>query len=868
MAAPTNGLSPDRSGDDPVQALLDECLAAESSAWREQVAKACREHPEHADELRRRFAALEAAGMLDSWEQPTAAGGGGSSTGAVAFGGFELIEVLGQGGMGVVHRARQLSTGREVALKLIRPEFLGQEKARRRFQREIEAVSKLEHPGICTVYEAGEVDGVPYVAMRYIKGCTLAQLAGEQLTARGASETPLRSDTDSKQRVDSTLLLFEKIARALHAAHESGVLHRDVKPGNVMVDEQGEPVVLDFGLARPEEDTGEGLTASADQLGTPAYMSPEQIQGMSKTLDRRCDVYALGVTMYEVLAKKHPFVAPTREQLYRNVLAGRAPQLSREGRYISSDLSVVVHTAMSLASDHRYESAAAFADDLRRVRLLQPISAKRPGQLQRFARWCQREPIVAALLAALLVIAVGSAWLAVDANRSRRAAELAGEGQKTEAENARQQAENAKLQAERARQESVTSQRVSDFLVELFKVADGSTYRGTTVTAREVLDQGYRRIEQELKDEPEIKAKLMATMGVVYQHLGLFDRAKEMFAQSLQLREAHDAGPRELAVSQRNLGELAHFREDFEAAEQRYREAEATLAKIHVGADRDYAKTLDLLGRVRRDQGDFVGAESYHQRSFAMRQQLEDNALVLSDSHQSLGMLANYRGDAKAALPHWLEAIALCKSALGPQSGQMPELLQGLGLTYHHLGRTEEAKTTLRVAMDLTREVFGESHQGVGFCFDTLGGIAADEGNREEAMRCYSEARAIFAKFFGEVSRAVAIEANNYGVLANELQKWDEAKDSLQDALAIRIKLFGEKHADVAWTLSNLGVAHERSGDVDGALRHFQRSYEVFRQALGKESPEAQSVVARIIRMLEGKGSPELSTWRARLLKK
>ena len=331
--------------------MMTRCRASSTSASRptwpngaRQSKSACSEHPQHAAELRLRFGALKSAGLVGDFEESTIDRFPADS--GSTFGGFELLRILGQGGMGVVYLARQLSTGREVALKLIRPELLGQRRARQRFQREIEAVSQVDDPGICTVYEAGEVEGTPYVAMRYVNGSTLVD-ANESLFASDDSSTnQFGSQSTYKKRSENVLAVFEKIARALHAAHEAGFLHRDVKPGNIMIDEQGEPVVLDFGLARPEQDTGEGLTASADQLGTPAYMSPEQVQGKSISLDRRSDIYSLGVTMYQCLAGRHPFEAPTREVLYQNILAGQAAQL---GSNVPRDVSVIVQTANQAA---------------------------------------------------------------------------------------------------------------------------------------------------------------------------------------------------------------------------------------------------------------------------------------------------------------------------------------------------------------------------------------------------------------------------------------------------------------------------------------------------------------------------------------
>ncbi|MBL8756256.1 MAG: serine/threonine protein kinase, partial [Planctomycetes bacterium] len=578
-------------GQDRVEQLLDECLAQPADRWHAAVDDRARSHPDLADELRRRFAMLAAAGLCDGPARPTTS----------AFGGFDLLSELGRGGMGLVWRARQRSTGRLVALKTIRPELLVVERARQRFRREVEAVSRLDHPGICTVYEAGEADGMPFVAMRLVEGASLLAYFG----ARPSHAT-------TRDGVLTTVRLFAKIAEALHHAHQAGLLHRDVKPGNVMVDSAGEPVVLDFGLARPELDDGAGLTQSGDELGTPAYMSPEQISPGGRRLDRRSDVYSLAVTLHEVLGGVHPFAAPTREALYRRVLAGGAAALHPRNRAIPADLDVVLATAMDVDRDRRYETAAAFADELLRVAANESILARRPSAWARLRRWLAREPLVAALMAALFVGLCAVSFFAIRAEQERaRASEL----------------------QVAATTEATTAGRITDFMIDLFEVADRSAHRGRTITAREVLDLGALRIGRELHNEPTVRARLLTTMGIVYQHLGVFDVARTQFEAALALRRETGAGPELLADGLFHLGELRHFQEDFAGAEQGYRDALAELRKVHAGDHLEVARNLDLIGRARRDLGKLDEAAQLHEEARAMRLRLAgEDSLAMADS--------------------------------------------------------------------------------------------------------------------------------------------------------------------------------------------------------------------------------------------
>lgn len=386
-----------------VDRLLEECLLTRSDQQAARLERVCRDNPEHAPDLRERYELLQEAGLLMTAVERPAQPATETGAALTRFGEFELVREIGRGGMGLVYLAAQPSMNRRVALKLIRLDYLNQERARVRFQREVAAVSSLDHPGICTVYEAGEVDGTPYIAMRYIEGETLAQRIA---TARETGD-----NTTSEKQTFATIALIEKVALALHHAHESGLIHRDVKPGNIIVTPDEAPVLLDFGLARFEESSGDSLTMTGDAIGTPAYMSPEQISPAGRLMDRRTDVYSLAVTLFESLTLRAPFAAPTREGLYRQILHGGRFDASTLQRAMPRDLQIVLATAMERDPQRRYATAQAFADDLRRVRLLQPITVRSPSRAERLWRWTRREPLKATIAVAVPMLALVSGYL-------------------------------------------------------------------------------------------------------------------------------------------------------------------------------------------------------------------------------------------------------------------------------------------------------------------------------------------------------------------------------------------------------------------------------------------------------------------------
>ncbi|HVR75887.1 MAG TPA: protein kinase, partial [Planctomycetota bacterium] len=359
------------------------------------------------------------------------------------IGHYQLVEELGRGAQGSVYLAEDTRLTRKVALKILSGAFAPSKATILRFQREAGAASKLDHPGICSVYEAGEADGHHFIAMRYVEGQTLArQIASTRATqASQGSETVLvdtPSDGDkaapappaagagpsTRAEITQVVSVIEHTARALHAAHEAGLIHRDVKPGNIMVTREEKAVILDFGLARDEDNDLQTLTHSGDLLGTPAYMSPEQLLAQRIPLDRRTDIYSLGATLFECLTLQRPHEAPTREGIYQKILAGDVVDPSRLNPSISKDLRVVIQTAMEKDRERRYKTALDFAEDLRRVRSYEPILARPAGPTLRFRRWTQRTPVLAtATLGLILLLSTGLAISLVLLEQVRRGVE-------------------------------------------------------------------------------------------------------------------------------------------------------------------------------------------------------------------------------------------------------------------------------------------------------------------------------------------------------------------------------------------------------------------------------------------------------------
>jgi serine/threonine protein kinase len=329
------------------------------------------------------------------------------------FGDYELLEVVAHGGMGIVYKARQISLNRTVALKMIRSLQLAGTTDVQRFKNEAEAAAQMDHRHIVPVYDVGIREGRPFFSMKLMEGGSLAErirrgFPAEDVTEKGGTEgvRPLHPSTSAAVR------LLIKVARAVHYAHQHGILHRDLKPANILLDAEGEPHVTDFGLAKRIEGDA-GLTQSHAIVGTPSYMAPEQTLGKKGGLTTAADVYGLGAIFYELLTGRPPF---RNENILDTLLQVREhrpvpPRILNPA--VERDLETICLKCLEKVPEQRYRSALDLAEDLQRVESGQPLMARPVSMLERVSKWVRRQPAIAALLAALVLSLLGGSSIAV-----------------------------------------------------------------------------------------------------------------------------------------------------------------------------------------------------------------------------------------------------------------------------------------------------------------------------------------------------------------------------------------------------------------------------------------------------------------------
>jgi tetratricopeptide (TPR) repeat protein/tRNA A-37 threonylcarbamoyl transferase component Bud32 len=452
------------------------------------------------------------------------------------IGDYELLSVLGQGGMGVVYKARQISLNRDVALKMIRNSELASEDQIRRFQNEAEAVALFDHPGIVPIYEVGLHGDQRYFSMKLIEGAGLdKRLKSSPLKPRVAAE------------------LVAEVAEAIHHAHQRGLLHRDLKPANILLDAEGHPHVTDFGLSKRMEQES-GLTMSGEIMGTPAYMAPEQAMGRNSHVTTASDVYGLGGILYAAITGREPFQGDSLLETLHKVRAAAPDRPTTINKKVPRDLEVICLKCLEKDQKRRYASAQEVADDLHRWLNGEPIVARRVNAVARSWMWCKRRPALAtlagALAAAIIGGVIGIAWQWHQAVFQRNEAVVARDAAQKNAQLASTQATLALSTI----QDLVTEVQTKLSLPDLYDVK--MELLKTAQTRMEGVAAVY---EKSLSKEATVLAIDMA-LANIYKQLGQSEKAAVLSGRSLEVAKARVIIKENSDPSRMNLALIYQFR--------------------------------------------------------------------------------------------------------------------------------------------------------------------------------------------------------------------------------------------------------------------------------------------------------------------
>jgi serine/threonine-protein kinase len=668
-------------------------------------------YPEFGAELNRFFADQ---GLVDRWTAPLRrvvavatprpeetvqpmAGGPGGELPAGGFGDYEILEELGSGGMGRVYRARQKSLGRTVALKMIRADRLASPGEAQRFRAEAEILARLDHPHIVPIYEVAEHDSQLYFTMKAVEGGNLA-------------ERPDRFAADPK----AAARLVAEVARAVHHAHQHGILHHDLKPANILLNGEGWPLVTDFGLAKRVEAEGE-LTRSGAIVGTPGYMAPEQTTGQKGVVTTAADVYGLGAVLYFLLTGRPPFQGETVLDTLLQVREREPKPPGQSNPRVDRDLETICLKCLAKDPGHRYPSAEALAEDLERWLAGEPIRARAISRKARIWRWCRRNPVVAGLgaaaVASLVVVVVVSVVSAVSIAQKQRLTEKALGQAKEKQLLARQAVDEMYLQ--------VAEKWLAD-QAQLTEVQQEFLRKALAF---------YEQFAREEGDEPEVRsgtAEAYHRVAGIQKKLGRGAEAERACEQELAILDKLAADfpndPRyraRQASAYRMLGILLRV-ERFEGAEKALRhgiaiwESLLTAFPAEPAYRRDLAATCDSLGHMltwfpdRANEAEQLLAKSVK----LLKGLIADFPTVpgyqvdLAHVYQSLGILFKTHERARESEQAYRQGLA-CLEAVAPKLSTDPtyrrwlaSILNNLGNTLDQTGQTQKAEGIGRQAVE------------------------------------------------------------------------------------------------------------------------------------------------------------------------
>jgi serine/threonine protein kinase/tetratricopeptide (TPR) repeat protein len=686
------------------------------------------------------------------------------------LGDFRLLREVGRGGMGVVYEAEQISLGRRVALKVLPFAAVLDSRQIARFRHEAQSAGQLNHPNIVSVFAVGVERGVHYYAMQFIDGQPLDRVVAEMRERRPAESAdrtkpylPQQSATHKSQLTSRPANSSEYIrgvvgigidaARALHAAHENGVVHRDVKPSNLLLDGNGKIWVTDFGLARRASDAT--LTRTGDLLGTMRYMSPEQATGQMALVDHRTDIYSLGATLYELLTLEAAMSGHEGQALLRQI-ERHDPRPPRQLQpKVPLDLQTVVMKGMAKRRDDRYATANDFADDLQRVLEGKPIVARPPALLDRAARFAQRHREIAAAAAAVCLLALvglaASTFL------------ILGEKTKT--------AQNLGFAKERLKQaHDAVDELGRDVYFGLAHVPGAAEVRKDVL--RKTLGF-YRSFLEQAKDNPGLQAELAQTynkIGKLYAETGAANDAIDADKKAIRIYKAlaednpsNTDYPQGAAVCENNLGLALAAANKTSEAQQAYEDAirtqEGVLGKLENKEQclTDLALAHNDLGLLRRETGDFQVAAVSLERASAIQEQL----LAAAESPERLRNLATTLSNlasldaerlSKQTIARYEKAAMLQDKALSLQPDD-PLYRGELAMIYNNLAQAQRrdqdataAERSYRLALELQDALVkqdprdAELKSALGGIYNNLGLALEDLKRPAEAVTCFEQA--------------------------------------------------------------------------------------------------------------------------------
>ncbi|MCA9284476.1 MAG: serine/threonine protein kinase [Phycisphaerales bacterium] len=712
------------------------------------------------------------------------------------IGRYRIESLVGEGGMGRVYKGTQPEPRRTVAVKLLRPGARAPELLQR-FRFEVHVLGRLQHPGIAQIFEAGTYDAghgaQPFFAMEFVDGRPLRRYSDEEALG-------------PRQRVE----LMVRICDAVHHAHQRGIVHRDLKPDNILVDANGQPKVLDFGVARlvdADADLTMAHTSAGQLVGTLAYMSPEQVAGAE--LDSRTDVYALGVIAFELLTGSLPYAVKrtTMHEAARTIIEASPATLGSFNRGLRGDLETVVATALRKEPERRYQSAAALGDDFRRFLNHEPIAARAPTAMYHLSRFARRHrALTASVVVAAIALIGGTAASVYSLQREHR--------QRLEAE------------SQKAIALGINAFLTDDLLAALQLEHGGFTH---DVTMREVLDAAAERIGDRFGDQPVVEASIQQTMGSCYLSLGEFAKAQKHLERAL------------------------------------------TLSREHLGSnDLRTIDCLDLLGSTLKEWGRFDQAIVCQREALERCQDLlDENDERLLEAMNNLASTLAAGGREEEALPVFRAALEKCERLYGPDHVGTLAIKGNLAVICSNRGQLDQAITLNEEVLASRRRLYGDLDPQTLIAMKNLGSCYARVDRDEEARALYDEAIEGYRKVLGPDHATTLWTERFLGSLLKKQGRLEEAEALMRDVVTR-----AHEHLEPdEWTRGTFLGLHgsilRALGRTDEAEPELRAAVDLLEKTRGNEFPATQSAISELAALCEETGRPEeAATFRARLVER
>ncbi|MCP3980348.1 MAG: serine/threonine protein kinase [bacterium] len=753
---------------------------------------------------------------------------GGEPRGAPAFAGYEDVHELARGGQGIVYSAMTAGNGRRVAIKVLREDSFTGDVQGLRFEREIEIASRLEHPNVVSACASGTTnDGRRYLVMDYVRGLPL----DEHVASGGAlSERP----------VAELLRLFVTICDAVHHAHMRGLIHRDLKPSNIRVDDDGEPHVLDFGLALSldaDMTASRRATLSGQFVGSLAWASPEQIQGDAAAVDIRSDVYSLGVILYQMLTGHMPYET---EGSLREIVDGitrRPPTPPSRGRELPEEVETIVLRCLAKSPQRRYQSVADVARDVRRHLAGEPIEAKRDSawfRMQRTARRYRYAAVASAAVAVVLVaLTVTAAALYVQASRAEALA--------------RQRLDQANRQADRAH-------NVVRFLERTLAAFDPIEAGRGEPTVRRALDRAVERMGRELANEPDVQAVVANTLAQSYFHLGAHDEADRLLGpaiEALRRQLAADLAAAERTRVRRTLVDALHTRAMVHHGMWRLDEAEAYFTEALAVLGNEAGPRDALAVRIAIDFATLSGAQGHYDRAEetllgaierARRLGVSPNG-ILGVALDRLARITQERqrfGDAETL---YRKALAELTGAFGDDGLQTADCLQGLGSLYVEANRPNEAIEPSTQALAIYTKMLGREHDRCSHVLRSLGAAHMQRGEFDVAEPYFREALSVAEAVSGADNPYLALYWERLGQVLYQMRRYEESEPASRRAVELYERRHDPGHPETETASARLACVLLAMGRPEEGRPMIDRAVESLERALG--TSHQRTLVAR-----------------------